>query len=248
LKQKSAMPTVNTLVIILAFAASIRYVWIGMHAHIPDPDSDRFSQAANTRDRGATGLLDYATACALIIIGCIQLAHVLSPAVAYGAICLLLACRVAAGLLAEERQRGRGRRAALLQRAPRIDPILLVWIALAALSVLVVAPSLFTAGQRAAGGFVAVSVVGTVLLAWRIATAPTLLSGDDVEAELAVDRTRRIRRTGLVAMTATAAASVYASFGEGSKDLSLVGFALYAAIGVSLMIYLRVASRRLVPS
>jgi hypothetical protein len=242
------MPTMNTLFALIAFGATIRYVWLGLHASVPYPSPDRFEQAANTRDRGATGLPDYVTGCVFFLIGCAVLTHVLSLTVAYGFFCLAAASRLAAGLLAEERERARGRRAALLQPAPRIDPVLLVWIALATLTTLVFVPSLLVADQRDAASVVAVSVALIVFLAWRIATAPTLLSGDDVEAELVVDRTRRIRRTGSAALVAIAAASFYASIGAGSKTLFLVGMALYAVIGIWLMIYLRIASRTLVPS
>jgi hypothetical protein len=242
------MPTMNTLFALIAFGATIRYVWLGLHASVPYPSPDRFEQAANTRDRGATGLPDYVAACVFFLIGCAVLTHVLSLTVAYGFFCLAAASRLVAGLLAEERERARGRRAALLQPAPRIDPVLLVWIALATLTTLVFVPSLLVADQRAVAGIVAISVALIVFLAWRIATAPTLLSGDDVEAELVVDRTRRIRRTGSTALVAIAAASFYASIGAGSKTLFLVGMALYAVIAIWLMIYLRLASRTLVPS
>jgi hypothetical protein len=242
------MPTMNTLFALIAFGATVRYVWLGLHASVPYPSPDRFEQAANTRDRGATGLPDYVTGCVFFLIGCALLTHVFSLTVAYGFFCVTAACRSAAGLLAEERERARGRRAALLQRAPRIDAVLFVWIALAALSTFVVIPSTLVPDQRGAAAVVAISVALMVFLAWRIATAPTLLSGDDVEAELVVDRTRRIRRTGSVAMVAIAAASFYAAIGADSKTLFLVGMALYAVIGIWLMIYLRVASRTLVPS
>jgi hypothetical protein len=238
----------NALLVLIAFGASVRFVWVGLRASVPYPSPDRFERAANARDRGATGLPDYVTAFVLVLIGCAVLTGVFSPAVAYGVMCLALSCRLAAGLLAEERERARGRRAALLQRTLRIDPVLLVWIAFAALSTLLVVPSITVAEQRAAAGSVALSVVVMVFLAWRIATAPTLLSGDDIEAELVVDRTRRIRRTGGVAMVAVAAALVYAGIGAGSRSLSLAGFALYAVIGIWLMVYLRLVSRTLVPS
>jgi hypothetical protein len=241
------MPTMNTLLVLCAVAATVRHVWLGLHANVPYPGSDRFDQAANARDRGLTGLPDYVTAGVFFLIGCGVLAHIFSPAVAYGLFCLTAACRPAAGLLVEERERARGRRAAFLQRAPRIDPVLLVWIALAALSMVVFVPSMLVAEQRFAASIVAISVALMIFLAWRIATAPTLLTGDDVEAELVVDRTRRIRRTGSVALVATGAAFFYAMIGEGSLNLFLVGFVLYAVIGVSLMIYLRIASRTLVP-
>jgi hypothetical protein len=242
------MPTMNTLFALIAFVATVRYAWLGLHASVPYPGPDRFDQAANARDRGLTGLPDYVTASVFFLIGCAVLTHALSLTVAYGFFCRAAACRPAAGLLIEEQERERGRRAALLQRAPRVDPVLLVWIALGALSMVVFVPSMLVAEQRFAASIVAISVALMIFLAWRIATAPTLLTGDDVEAELVVDRTRRIRRTGSIAMVAIAAASFYAAIGVGSKTLFLVGMALYAVIAVWLMIYLRATSRTLVPS
>lgn len=239
----------NTVLALYALVASLRFVWVGMRANVPYSETDRFSQAANARDRGATGLPDYVTAGVFFAIGCAILARVFSPAVAYGVLCLAASARLAAGLVAEERARARGRRAALLQRTPRIDPVLLVWIAFAALSTLELVPSILVPEQRVAASFVAVSCLTMVFLAWRIATAPTLLSGDDVEAELVVDRTRRIRRTGLVAMVTVGCAFFYLVVGaDATRGLSLAGVAVWAVLGIWLMIYLRVTSRTLVPS
>ncbi|MGB6984946.1 MAG: hypothetical protein WBD74_03095 [Candidatus Aquilonibacter sp.] len=242
------MLKLNDVVVLCGLAASLWYAWRGMHANAIDPSVDRLSRAANARDRGTTGFPDYAVAGVAFATAVASAAHIFSPAVAYAVLCLAIASSLVADQLGEERVRARGRRAAVLQPTPRVDPVLLTWIALAAASTLLLAPSMFVANQRAVAGTVAISCVAMVILAWRIASAPRLLSGDDVEAEVLLDRTRRIRRTGLVCITAVGCASFYASIAEGSMNFSAIGLAVWFALIVWLIVYLRIASRTLVLS
>jgi hypothetical protein len=163
-------------------------------------------------------------------------------------LCLALACRAVAYLRIEERERTRGRRAALLQRTPRVDPVLLTWMGFAAASTLLLLPSLLGASDRVSAVAVAVCCVAMILVAWRIATAPKLLSGDDVEAESLLDRKRRIQRTGLVCIIAVGCASFYAAVAKGSINFSAIGYVVWFALIVWLIVYRRIASQMLVLS
>jgi hypothetical protein len=238
----------NLVVVLCAVFLGAWSLWLGVRANALDPDMDRLTRAANARDRGTTGLPDYAVACVAFGTAGASAAHIFSPTVAYALLCLALACRAVAYLLIEERERGRGRRAALLQRAPRVDPVLLTWIALGAASTLLLLPALLVATTRVSAVAVAVCCVAMILVAWRIATAPRLLSGDDVEAEVLLDRKRRIRRTGLVCIIAVGCASFYAAVAEGPLNLYAVGYVVWIALIVWLVVYLRIASRTLVLS
>lgn len=242
------MVMLNLVVVLCALAAAVWYLWLGLHANAIDPDVDRLTRAANARDRGTTGLPDYVAASAAFVTACACAVHLVSPVVGYAFLCLAITSRAVGNLLVEERERARRRRAALLQPAPRVDPVLLTWIALAASSMLLLLPWLLVAGDRVSAAPVAVCCVAMVLLAWRIATAPRLLSGDDVEAEFLLDRTRRIRRTGLVCITAVGCASFYTAVAEGSINVYAVGYVVWIALIVWMIVYLRIASRSLVLS
>ena len=52
----------NGVLVLCMLAAAARYLWVGMHANAIDPDMDRLTLAANARDRGTTGIPDYAAA------------------------------------------------------------------------------------------------------------------------------------------------------------------------------------------
>lgn len=242
------MAMLNLLVILCALAATVRCVWVGMHANAIDPDEDRLTRAANARDRGATGLPDYAAAAVLFATACACAVHIVSPVVGYALSCLALTSRSMAILLFEERERARRRRAALLEPAPRVDPVLLIWIALAASSTLLILPSLSAGSNRVSAIAVAGCCIAMVLLAWRLATAPRLLSGEDVEAELLLDRMRRIRRTGLTCIVAVGCASFYAVISTGSINVYAIGYGVWFALIVWMVVYLRIASRTLVLS
>ncbi len=236
----------NGVLVLCMLAAAARYLWVGMHASAIDPDMDRLTLAANARDRGTTGIPDYAAAGVCLGIACALLAHIVSAPAAYAILCLAITCRPVVEQVTEERGRARGRRAAVLQPKPRVDPVLLTWIALAAASTLLLLPSLIVASDRVSAVPVALSCVAMVLLAWRVATAPRLLSGDDVEAEFLLDRMRRIRRTGSVCFTAVACASFYTAVDKESINLSAVGYIVFIALIVWMLVYLRLASRTLV--
>jgi hypothetical protein len=238
----------NVVVILCSLFVGARFVWAGMHAREIDACEDRLSQAAKARDRGATGLPDHALASVAFAIAGASALHLFSPVIAYALLCLAITSRLVVSLVFEERERARGRRAALLQRTAPVDPILLVWMALAAGSTLVLAPALLAASTRVSALVVVVCCIAMILVAWRIATAPRLLAGDDVEAELQLDRTRRIRRTGLVAMVSVGCVSFYAAIGEGSIQLWAAAFGIWIALGLWMIAYLRTASQAMATS
>lgn len=238
----------SVTVIICAFLAAFRYVYAGLRAKVPDPCEERFSRAANARDRGATGVPDFLVAALLFATACALLVYPVPVAAAYAFLCLAISARLVVGLLVEERERSTRRRAALLQRSPRIDPVLAAWVGVAAASTALVLPSLLAGNDRISALAVTACCLAMTAVAWRIATAPALLSGDDVEAELLLDRTRRIRRTGLVCMIAIGSAFFFAVAAGEPPNYGYTGIFVWAMLGVWLFVYLRRLYRAPLPS
>ena len=238
----------NAAIIVFGIYGGCKYIWDGLRANVPDPDDDRFTRAANARDRGASGLPDFVVAAVFLVTACVQFFHPLPVAAVYAILCLVLAFRLIAGLLVEERERSRRRRAALLQRSPRVEGVLAVWIGLAATSTVLLLPSLTAGPDRISAFLVAGCCVAMAVVAWRIATAPALLSGDDVEAELLLDRTRRIRRTGLVCMVAVGSVFFLAISAGEPRNFGYTGIFVWVVLGAWLIVYLRHLYRTPLPS
>ncbi len=156
--------------------------------------------------------ISFATACAL-------LANVVPVTVAYATLCLVLAARSVVDQIAEER--ATRRRSAVLGRSRRTDPVLLIWIGAAAVSALALLPSVLVQADRMAAIVVTLCAATLVAAAWRIATAPPLLIGDDLEAEQVVDRETRAIRTGKACFFAIAASAMFLSF-NGSPIASAI--------------------------
>jgi hypothetical protein len=142
---------------------------------------------------------------------------VLSPATGYAIMCLSLAIRALGDLVAEER--APRRRSALIGRSRRVDVILLIWIAVAAASALSLLPYVLEVRDRVAAILVAACVAAMLVVAWRIASAPPLLAGDDLDAEQIVDRETRAIRTGNACFLAIAAVAAFNGF-TGPADVS----------------------------
>ncbi len=190
-------------------------------------EQSRIERADHSRERSPAlpryvlAAVSFGTACALIT-------NAVPPAVAYAILCLLLAARCIVDQIAEER--ASRRRSALLGRSRHIDPVLLIWVGLAAVSALFLIPWVLDPAVRAAAIMVSVCVSTMFAVAWRIATAPPLLLGNDLEAEQIVDRETRATRTGMVCFFAEAATFVFLSFSGSSlaPAMVLLVFGLYA--------------------
>jgi hypothetical protein len=231
-----SMDVVVAVTAIFCGASNVRN---GVTANANCESDDRLSRVANERDRGTNGMPEYIVAVICFSIAALALTHWLSAGVTYAILCVTLATRAVVMLTIEERSRVR--RAALLQRSRRVDAILLAWIVIATSSVLLLVPAVLDRTDVAAATAVAACVVAMVAVAWRIATAPPVLVGNDVEAELLLDRKRRIRRAGVVCLIAVGSVMF---FGAVEKSWSAwPAMATWAALGAWLFFYIKRASR-----
>ena len=167
------------------------------------------------------------------------LAGVVPAAVAYALLCLALVGRCIADQIAEER--APRRRSTVLGRSRRLDPVLMVWIVLAVGSSLSVVPYVLGGPDRTTALVVAACVVVMAIVAWRIASAPPLLSGDDLEAEQIVDRETRALRTGNTCVVMVATSSTFIGL-EGDFRMPAT-LTVFVAIFIWKSLYARQLSR-----
>lgn len=204
------------------------------HRESPQPaveasEQNRIERADGERERKDVRAR-YAVAVIAFCMAAALLANLVSIAIGYAIFCLAVVGRAVADQLAEER--APRRRSALLGRVRRVDPVLVAWMALAGAASLVLVPWIMNGAYRASAGVVAFCVLVMLGIAWRIASAPPLLFGSDIEAEEAVDRETRAIRTGNTCVIALAAVWMFMAFaGEELRfaiPVTLVIVALFA--------------------
>lgn len=204
-----------------SFIAGILFLWFAISASSRsrvsgvleeggnEAQQSRIQRADDSRERRSP-LARYVVSAVGFAMGGALLAHFVTPALAYTALCLALALRSAADQVAEER--APRRRSALIGRSRYVDPVLLTWIALAGISSIVLIPWLLDETYRFPAVLAAACVLTMIWLAWRIASAPPLLFGDDLEAEQVVDRETRAIRTGNMCFLTLCVVAVFTSF------------------------------------
>ena len=155
----------------------------------------------------------YGVAAAAFVIAALLGLRVLDPIIAYSILCFSLVAVYLADLLEDEH--ARRRRVAPLAPRPAAEPVPTVWIAIAALSTLTLVPYVFGGIEVAAALISAFSAVAIVAIAWRIASSPTQLIGEDCKepaVEHLLDRASRARRTGLSCISAVGSIAVFVSW------------------------------------
>lgn len=172
-------------------------------------EQSRIERADGARER-RPALPRYVLAAVSFGAAVALLADAVAPTVAYAILGLVLAARCIIDQVAEER--ATRRRSTILGRSRRVDPVLLIWVLLAAASTLFLIPWVLDQGERLAAIVVTGCAATMVALAWRIASAPPLLLGDDLEAEQVVDRETRVTRTGMACFFAVATSAVFLGF------------------------------------
>ncbi len=156
-------------------------------------EQSRVERADDNRERISPLARYVVSAVGFGMVGAL-LTHLITPSVAYAIIALSLVGRCVADQIFEER--APRRRSALIGRSRSIDPVLVTWIALTGSTSLVLVPWLLDEEYRISAIIVTVCVLTMVVIARRIASAPPLLFGNDLEAEQFVDRETRAIRTG----------------------------------------------------
>jgi hypothetical protein len=206
----------------------------------PNANLDRIQRADVDRERKSPLPRYIVSAVGFLTAGAV-LAHILAPAVAYAIVCLALVGRCVADQIAEER--APRRRTAVIGRSRAVDPTLVTWIALTAASTLALIPWLVDHTYRIAAILVAICVLTMVAVAWRVASAPPLLFGNDLEAEQVVDRETRALRTGNSCILTVATVLAFVAFLGGFVVNHYEGAAL-AAVCVALFAWKAIYARR----
>ena len=135
------------------------------------------------------------------------------------------------------------RRSAVLRQRPAAAP---TWVFLAAVvSALSLLAYADTIQMAVAAGFVALSCVFTLFLAWRVATMPALLTGEDSVVELFVDERLRRIRTGAVLTFAVVPQFVYASFsGWQTNEIHTIAWGFTLATWIAVSVYILASQHR----
>ncbi len=130
--------------------------------------------------------------------------------VAYGVLCLALAGVYVADVLRDER--ARRRRVASLAPRPMIVGVPTAWIVIAAVSPLMLTPYVVLKEQLAAAFMVGFCALVMATIAWRLASAPVQLTGEDVPLERIRDRATRSARVANTAVLAVGSIFVFICF------------------------------------
>ncbi len=177
-------------------------------------DRARIERADDNRER-VSPLARYIVSGAGFVMMAAVLTHLITPAVAYALLCLSMAGRSLADQIVEEQ--APRRRSTVIGRSRSIDPVLIIWIGLTGVSSLFLIPWLLDSAYRVAGMIVMLCVLTMTVVAWRIASAPPLLFGKDLEAEEVVDRETRVIRTGNACLLTVIAVMLFIAFMGGQQ-------------------------------
>jgi hypothetical protein len=187
----------------------------------------------------------FVTASIAFIIALLVFFKMVSPVIGYSLLCLALSGFQLADLLQDERARAHQRRIALIARRPAAEVVPTVWVSLAIAAGLMVAPYVVLDKQRLAAVIVAVCAFLMAGIAWRIASAPRQLFGEDVRCERMRDRYLRTRKAGLTAVIAMGSIMAFTVFVNNELHTGLplllvlqsVSWWLWALSGISLIAY-----------
>ncbi len=136
--------------------------------------------------------------------------QIVSPVVGYSLVCLAGAGFQLFDLFQDEHMRKR-RVASLAPRAAA-ETVPTVWVALAVACGLMLAPYVILDEQRVPAVIVAACAFVMAGIAWRIASGPVQLHGDDIRSERLRDRASRSRKAGVTAVVGMGTVMVFISF------------------------------------
>jgi uncharacterized membrane protein YqjE len=200
---------------------------------------DRIQHADDERER-PSAISRYIVAGVCFGTACTLLVRAIPPIVGYAIVCLAYVAQIVQAQIAEER--APRRRSVLLGRSRRVNSVLATWIGLAAVYSLLLIPWVLDDAYRGVAILVGACVVTMLVVAWRIATSPPLLFGNDLEAEQVVDRETRAIRTGKTCFFAIVTVFVFIGFAYGP---SIPGAAALLLVPAGLAAWTRIYARRL---
>lgn len=221
----------NLAIAAVGFLASIVYGVLGLRNRHHDPPYARAF---------------FVTAFIELVIALLVLFQVFPPVVGYSLLCLTLAGFQLADLLQDERARARQRRVAVLAPRPAAEVVPTVWVGLAVAAGLMLMPYVILGAERVAAAIVMVCAFLTAGIAWRIASAPRQLFGENVRYERLRDRYSRTRKSGVTAVVAMGSIMVFMTFVNYSdlpavqpllRTLQSVSWWTWALSGVSVVLY-----------
>ncbi|HTX58571.1 MAG TPA: hypothetical protein VMH02_02755 [Verrucomicrobiae bacterium] len=194
----------------------------------------------------------FVTALIAFLIALLVVFQAVSPVVGYGLMCLALSMFQLADLLQDEHARARRRRVASLAPRPAAEPIPTVWVALTVAAGLMLAPYVILDEQRVAAAIVMICAFLGAGIAWRIASAPRQLFGEDVRYERVRDRCSRTRKAGLVATVTMGSIMLFITFVNYDlhavlpllRTLQSVSWWTWALSGISVVVYCTFFGRR----
>jgi len=207
-------------------------------------DRTRIERADGYRER-ISPLARYIVSAVGFVMMAAVLTHLITPPVAYAFLCLAMAGRSLADQIVEEQTPRR--RSTVIGRSRSIDPVLIIWIGLTGVSSFFLIPWLFDNAYLAAAIVVMLCVATMLVVAWRIASAPPLLFGKDLEAETVVDRETRVLRTGNACLLTIVAVTLFIAFMGGQQGFIDHRFEVWGlqASALTLFIWARLYARHL---
>ncbi len=193
----------------------------------------------------ASALAHFVVALSALVLAFLILIRVVSPVVGYALLCLALTGHPLFDLLQDEHMRRR--RVASLAPRPVAEVVPTIWIAIAAASVAMLAPYVILGEQRSAALIVGICAFVMAGIAWRFASAPIQLHGEDIRYERTRDRASRTRKAGLTAVIAMGSIMVFIMFVNSDLPVVLplqrifvgVSFFTWAASAVWVILYCR---------
>lgn len=192
---------------------------------------------------------NFLVAFAALALAVLILLQAVSPVVGYSLVCLAEAGFQLFDLLQDERTRRR--RVASLAPRPAAETVPTVWVALAVACGLMLAPYVILDEQRGPAFVVAACAFAMASIAWRIASGPVQLYGDDIRSERLRDRASRSGKAGVTAVVAMGSVMAFISFVNYDlstvlplqRTLLVVSWWTWALSAVSVVVYSRYLRR-----
>lgn len=214
----------------MGVVATIAYVILGIRNLRRDPPYARAYFATAFVQFGIASLVAF---------------RLVSPVIGYSLLCLALAGFQLVGLVQDEQARARQRRVALLARRPAAEVVPTIWVLLAVSTGVMLVLYVILDKQRVAAVIVALCAFLMAGIAWRIASAPRQLFGEDVEHERMRDRYCRTRKAGVTAVVAMGSVMAFTVFADSNvhttlpllRALANVSWWTWALSAVSVIVY-----------
>ncbi len=182
-----------------------------------------------------TGFRRFIVAPLALVVAALSFFGAVPPAVCYGLLSLTMAAAFLFNLLQDER--GRRRRVASLRPRGRADVFPSIWVGCATVSVLLLTPSVMSKAQLAPAAVVGICSLAMAAIAWRIASAPVQLSGENIPLEQAEDRAMRTRRAGLTCVVAVGNVFAFICIVGDQPFFMIVSLVMWVALWASVTWY-----------